>query len=113
MTDMVERLARSMAERVIRTNRRHDTDQAELENMMPAAIDYCWPEYVGDARAAIATLREPTHAITRAMAESCATDDEGEFPIMLDLLDFSGENKAHTVLAQAWRDGIDAVLRDL
>lgn len=64
-------------------------------------------------KSAIATLREPIHAITRAMAESRAHDDEGEFPIMLDLLDFSGENKAHTVLAQAWRDGIDAVLRDL
>lgn len=63
-------------------------------------------------KAAITTLREPTHAITRAMAESRATDDEGQFEIMLDLLDFSGENKTHTVLAQAWRDGIDAVLRD-
>jgi hypothetical protein len=63
-------------------------------------------------RLALAALREPTHAITKAMAESRATDDEGQFEIMLDLLDFSGENKTHTVLAQAWRDGIDAILKD-
>jgi hypothetical protein len=52
---------------------------------------------------------EPTHAITRAMAESIARDDEGEMASMGDLLGFSGENKTHTVLAQAWRDGVAAV----
>jgi len=41
---------------------------------------------------------EPTHEILSAMATSKARDDEGEFPMMLDLLDYSGENKTHTVL---------------
>jgi hypothetical protein len=45
---------------------------------------------------------KPTHAMIKAMAESRATDDEGEFPAMLDLLDFSGENKTHTVLEAAY-----------
>jgi hypothetical protein len=71
-----------------------------------------WRDYVGQVKTVITALREPTYAITRAMAESRARDDEGEFEPLLDLIDFSGENKTHTVLAQAWRDAIDAILRD-
>ena len=37
---------------------------------------------------------EPTHAMIKAMSESKAQDDEGDFPFMCDLLDFSGENKS-------------------
>jgi hypothetical protein len=51
---------------------------------------------------------EPTHAMVKAMSESKARDDEGEFPAMLDLLDFSGENKTHTVLKAAYRDMLSA-----
>jgi hypothetical protein len=47
------------------------------------------------------------------MAESRARDDEGEFEALMDLIDFSGENKTRAVLAQAWRDGIDAILKDI
>lgn len=32
-----------------------------------------------------------------AMREAKISDDEGGFPRLFDLLDFSGENKAHTV----------------
>lgn len=42
-----------------------------------------------------------THAMERAALESVAVDDEGTFPCLLDLLDFSGENKAHTVIRAA------------
>lgn len=49
-----------------------------------------------------------THAITKAMAESRSVDDEGEFPLMLDLLDFSGENKMHTVLAAAYEAAVQS-----
>jgi hypothetical protein len=45
---------------------------------------------------------KPTDAMLKAMAESRATDDEGIFPAMLDLLDFSGENKTRTVLEAAY-----------
>ncbi|WP_387425127.1 hypothetical protein [Sphingomonas melonis] len=31
------------------------------------------------------------------MRNAVIRDDEGEFPRLFDLLDFSGENKAHTV----------------
>ena len=44
----------------------------------------------------------PTFEIIRGMSESVACDDEGVFPSMCDLLDFSGENKTHTVLRAAY-----------
>lgn len=46
---------------------------------------------------------EPTVEMISAMACSKARDDEGEFPLLLDLIDFSGENKTHTVLKAAYR----------
>lgn len=49
---------------------------------------------------------EPTHEILSAMACSIARDDEGEFPSMSDLLDYSGENKTHTVLRAAYKAAI-------
>ena len=47
--------------------------------------------------------KEPTHAMIRAMSESRAKDDEGEFPCISELLGFSGENKTHSVLRSAYR----------
>ena len=52
--------------------------------------------------------KEPSHLMIAAMACSQAKDDEGEFPSMLDLLDFSGENKAHAVLKAAYHAAVDA-----
>lgn len=49
-----------------------------------------------------------THEQLKAMAESRAVDDEGEFPAMLDLLDFSGENKTRTALEAAYVAAITA-----
>lgn len=48
----------------------------------------------------------------RAMAESQAVDDEGPFPFLCDLLDFSGENKRVTVLRAAWRAALALPSRD-
>ena len=45
---------------------------------------------------------EPTHKIIVAMGESQAVDDQGIFPCMSDLLDFSGSNKTLTVLKAAY-----------
>lgn len=39
--------------------------------------------------------------IVRAMAESKATDDEGQFDSLGDLIGFSGENKTRTVVCAA------------
>ena len=50
--------------------------------------------------------RVATHRMISAMATSSATDDEGEFPALMELLDFSGENARHTVLRAAYRDVI-------
>lgn len=36
-------------------------------------------------------------AMARAMANAVIRDDEGEFPRLFDLLDYSGENKSWTV----------------
>jgi len=41
---------------------------------------------------------EPTHAIVSAMLCSKARDDEGEFPLLMDLIDFSGENKNRAMM---------------
>lgn len=51
---------------------------------------------------------EPTREIISAMSCSQARDDEGEFPAMLDLLDFGGENKTHAALKAAYRAAIAA-----
>ena len=45
---------------------------------------------------------EPTGEIIKAMAESKAIDDEGQFPALCELIDFSGENKTRTVLKAAY-----------
>lgn len=50
---------------------------------------------------------EAQYGFIRAMSESVAVDDEGEFPPMCDLLGFSGENKTHTALLAAY----DAVVK--
>ena len=46
---------------------------------------------------------EPTRELISAMACSVARDDEGEFLPLMDLIDFSGENKTHTVLRAAYK----------
>lgn len=51
---------------------------------------------------------EPTPEIVKAMAESQAVDDEGEFPSLHDLIDFSGENKTQAAIKAAYRAMISA-----
>lgn len=51
---------------------------------------------------------EPAREVISAMATSSAKDDEGDFPPLMDLLDFSGENKLHTVLRAAYRAALDS-----
>lgn len=51
---------------------------------------------------------EPISAMLSAMSCSKARDAEGEFPMLLDMIDYSGENKTHTVLAAAYRAAIAA-----
>ena len=50
----------------------------------------------------------PTQAMISAMASSQARDDEGEFPMLMDLIDFSGENKLHTCLIAAYAAAVSA-----
>ena len=89
-----------------------------IDDLEDAAIGYVAsaPDEVTDAAfIAAAKLREllithaivprvATHRMISAMATSSATDDEGEFPALMELLDFSGENARHTVLRAAYRD---------
>jgi hypothetical protein len=51
---------------------------------------------------------EPTTEMLSAMACSKARDDEGEFPVLMDLIDFSGENKTHTALRSAFKAALAA-----
>lgn len=45
-----------------------------------------------------------TNEMIDAVLGARAVDDEGEFPIVLDLLDYGGENKARTVARQIIND---------
>lgn len=52
---------------------------------------------------------EELEAVAEAMRNAVIRDDEGEFPRLFDLLDFSGENKAHTVVYGLARAAIVAL----
>jgi len=64
------------------------------------SFDVVWEECLA-MRQQIAALDNPSPELVSALLTSQATDDEGEFPILLDLLGFSGENKARTVAIAA------------
>lgn len=68
---------------------------------------------VAELEAQCAAMREsgnnPTHEMISAALCSRAKDDEGEFPILLDLLDFSGENKSRAVATAAIKAAFDAL----
>jgi hypothetical protein len=51
---------------------------------------------------------EPTQEAISAAMTSKARDDEGEFPPLMDLIDFSGENAARAVVRAALRAAIAA-----
>ena len=63
---------------------------AELESMR------------GSRQAERAVPAEPTQAMISAMLASKARDDEGEFPALMDLIDYRGENKNHAVIRAAY-----------
>jgi hypothetical protein len=50
--------------------------------------------------------------IARALADSQARDDEGQFPRLFELIDFSGENKTWTVLREAAVAALEVIERD-
>ena len=52
----VERVARALCELRIRQVRKHDTAQDQLEEMLPAAVDYAWRYHEEEARVAISAL---------------------------------------------------------
>lgn len=58
-------------------------------------------------------LVDPPGEVIKAMAECEARDDEGPFPPLMDLIDFSGENKTRTVLRSAWTAGVEALRKEL
>ena len=51
---------------------------------------------------------EPTVAIISAMMKSQARDDEGCFPMLMDHIDYSGENKTRTVVKAAYKAALAA-----
>lgn len=58
--------------------------------------------YMRKARAAIIALADNvSHGMSAAALSDKANDDEGMWEPLGDLLDFSGENKAHTVIKSA------------
>ena len=90
-------------------------DAKRIRQLVQTAEDYrkalAWQEWAAardEGRAEglggewVMVPREPTYELLRAMSESVAVDDEGPFPPMFELLDFSGENKTYTVLRAAY-----------
>ena len=63
-------------------------------------------------RAVLQAAREPQYELIRAMSESRADSDEGQFMPLMDLIDFSGENALHLVLRAAWTAAIDQALSE-
>lgn len=64
--------------------------------------------------AALAILSKPENIsdemISAAMTDQ-AKDDEGTFPMLMDLIDFSGENKTRTVIRSAIAAAIGSLLK--
>lgn len=81
-------------------------------DMRTFAIDAAMKNEIADLRAALSrpvvpegcklVPIEPTAGIIKAMSESHAVDDEGEFPSLCDLIDFSGENKTRAAIKAAY-----------
>ena len=57
MSEMVERVARAIADAV------YDAIKAALFETRENYVDQNWPKFATDARAAIAAMREPTEAM--------------------------------------------------
>lgn len=78
----------------------------ELRDTIKAGLDDALREYVGANKSALQSQTAPavpevTHEMISAALCSNARDDEGEFPWLIDILDFSGENKARAVVRAA------------
>jgi hypothetical protein len=77
MTEMVEKVARALCRLDIQIKRQWDTDPEKLSKMLPGAIDMHWPQYVDEARVAIAAMREYTvdmwSAGNRVFDDHCIT----------------------------------------
>lgn len=56
-TPETEAVARALCEQHIRTVRRRDTAPDRLAEMLPAAVDYAWQDFIAPATAAIAAMR--------------------------------------------------------
>lgn len=54
-------------------------------------------------------MADMVESVARAIADSRAGDDEGEFEALRDLVDFSGENKARSVFLEAARAALSAL----
>lgn len=75
------------------------------------AVPATTPDPVSEAaKVLLACL--PNYAMERAALESQARDDEGEFPPLTDLLDFSGQNKSYTVIREALSAALRALTKD-
>ncbi len=76
-TDEREAVARALCEKHIRNVRRHDTDAATLEAVLPGAIEMHWFDFQLEADAALSALA-PYRAAEIAAAHERATTAERE-----------------------------------
>lgn len=86
------------------------TLQPAVHALATVGIEFPDDDYLLTKRELCAVVpAKPSAAMLKAMAESRAVDDEGEFPAMLDLLEFGGGNETRTVLEAAYIAALAAV----
>ena len=79
-----------------------DTDPPPILRILRQAIEQAEKQEPAVPPGYVLVPIEPTQGMITAMSTSKAKDSEGEFPMLLDLIDYSGENKTYTVLKAAY-----------
>lgn len=99
-TKMVERVARALAALQIRVVNRWEKPPPTDEKVA-AGVEYAWPDFVPQARAAIEAMREPTQLMLDASATAIVKEARRQ-----DFAIYFHE------MAEGWRAGIDAALSE-
>jgi len=99
---LTEQVARALCRRRIEFNCRQDEKPFPPEERIQRGIDHAWPDFVEDARAAIAAMRKPTPEMVEAAENS---DFEFWSPE-------PGEGRDLLDLGAAWEAMIDVALKE-
>ncbi len=93
-TDEREAVARALCEKHIRNVRRHDTDAATLEAVLPGAIEMHWFDFQLEADAALSALAGYRAAEIAAAHERGAAEERAR--LLAELRDFGPYKMSYT-----------------